>query len=134
MTRKARSVAQVLRIFRERQDELDISNASLEELIGVTTGYYSKVTAARPVKSLSAAMFQNILDGLALGIVAIVIEEDAELTRRMRRRWTKRKRPPTTASRSGASLSDAFVSIDNKANNGDADVRQTAFVFPPPVG
>jgi hypothetical protein len=107
MARLVRSVPEVLAAFRARQNELDITNASIESLVGMPDRYLCKVVSARPIKALSPAMFRNLLDGLALGIVAIVIDVDPEQAKRMGPRWSKRKRPPTTPPATGASLSIA---------------------------
>jgi hypothetical protein len=116
MARLVRSVPEVLAAIRARQNELDITNANIEALVGLPDRYLSKLISARPIKGLSAATLRNILDGLALGIVAVVIDEDPEQAKRMRPRWVKRKRPPTTpttptasgaSGASGASLSTA---------------------------
>lgn len=58
-------------------------------------GYCSKVTSAQPIRGLSAQMFEAILDGLAVGIVAIALVEDHEQAAKMQHRWTKRRRRPS---------------------------------------
>jgi hypothetical protein len=98
--RVVRSREELLAVLRDRRDELDLAHAPLEQLLGWSSGYLSKVIAAKPIKGLSAQGFRDILDGLALGIVAIVIDEDPEQAERMKPRWTRRKRPPTTNHRS----------------------------------
>ena len=102
-----RSKPELLAAIRARRDELDISHANIEELVGLPDRYLSKLISARPIKGLSAATLRNILDGLALGIVAVVIDENPEQAKRMRPRWVKRKRPPTTPGPLGASLNGA---------------------------
>jgi hypothetical protein len=93
--RTIKSTAELLDAIRSRKDELDISNATAEGIIGLPSGYLSKVIALKPIKGLSPAMFRDLLDGLALGIVAIVIDENLEQAELMRPRWVRRRRPPT---------------------------------------
>jgi hypothetical protein len=93
--RLIRSPDELRAAIRARRDELDLAHAPLEQVLGWSSGYLSKVIAAKPIKGLSAQALRDILDGLALGIVAVVLDEDPEQAERMRHRWVKRKRPPT---------------------------------------
>ncbi|WP_316196856.1 hypothetical protein [Bradyrhizobium sp. SZCCHNS3053] len=100
MTRRVvKSLDELRAALRARRDELNVSNATLEELVGCADRYLTKVTAARPVKALSPQMLQDLLAALGLGVAAVVLVEDPEQAKRMRQRWTPRRRPPTRGAR-----------------------------------
>jgi hypothetical protein len=121
--RIVRSRAELLAVLRDRRDELDVSHACLEGVIGLPAGYLSKVIAAKPIKGLSAQTFRDILDGLAMGVAAVVLVEDLEQAERMRPRWTKRKRPPTRGIRCvAASIQQSFIFDDSE---GTTECRKT---------
>lgn len=106
--RIVKSPSELLAAFRDRRDELDVSHACLEGVIGLPSGYLSKLIALKPIKGLSPVALRDILDGLAMGIAAVVLVEDLEQAERMRHRWAKRKRPPTRGEWCVASQQQSF--------------------------
>jgi hypothetical protein len=120
--RLVRSIPDLLATLRSRRDELDISHANIEALVGLPDRYLSKVISAKPIKGLSPAALRDILEGLALGIVAIVLDEDPEQAERMRPRWVKRQRPPTRGfDVVGIPISVASVDDDEKDTVANTD-------------
>ena len=97
MPRLIKSEEELRAAFRARRDELNVTHASLEVLIGLPDRYLSKVIAAKPIKGISPQTFRDILDGMALGIVAIVIDEDQAQAAKLEPRWVRRRRMPTTS-------------------------------------
>ena len=97
MPRLIKSEEELRAAFRARRDELNVNHASLEVLIGLPDRYLSKVIAAKPIKGISPQTFRDILDGMALGIVAIVIDEDQAQAAKLEPRWVRRRRMPTVS-------------------------------------
>lgn len=90
----ARSPEELRAALRARRDELNLAHTTIEEIGQLPHGYFSKISAARPVKGITARMLQDVLAALALGVAAVVLIEDPEQAARMRAHWTPRKRPP----------------------------------------
>lgn len=93
--RLCRSADDLRAALRARRDELNVSHASLEEIMQAPHGYVSKITAATPRRNLTARMLQDLLSALALGVAAVVLIEDPEQAAKMRLRWKRRQRLPT---------------------------------------
>jgi hypothetical protein len=104
MPRLCRTATEVIEALLARQDELDISNGTIEGITGLPENYLTKIFASRPSKTLSAAALRDLMEALALGVVAIVLVPDAAQEKRMRRRWTRRARQPTRRRTAGAFL------------------------------
>ena len=71
----------------QRLDELQLSQAALEKLSGLTNGYAGKLLGASRVKTLGMASLFLILETLA---VRLTIEEDLDLLRKMESRYERR--------------------------------------------
>lgn len=85
--------AGLIQVLRDRRDELDIPHEVIGEIAGLQSGYASKLLAPNPMKGLGPVTLGPMLG--ALGLAVIVVEDPAAVAR-VRDRWTKRKRPPTT--------------------------------------
>ena len=78
---------ELIECIRTRIDELQISQALLEEIAGLTTGHLGKLLGGGRVKNFGALTLFLILEALA---VKIVFEEDSDLLRKMERRYERR--------------------------------------------
>jgi hypothetical protein len=81
----ANSAADIVGIIRKRQDELNIACLTVDEIAGLASGHFSKITCG--LKGLGPVTLFIVLTALGL---RIRIEEDAELTAKLRHRWTPR--------------------------------------------
>jgi hypothetical protein len=81
---------ELLKLLRERKEQLDISHLSIDAIIGWADGYSAKTLIPIPKKNLSAQTLQLVLDALALGIAGLVVVEDPTQAAAMRSRWQQR--------------------------------------------
>ena len=79
---------ELIEAIRARLEELQVSQAALEELAGLTGGHLGKLIGASRVKTLGMMSLFLILEALA---VRVVFEEDPDLLRKMEGRWEKRE-------------------------------------------
>jgi hypothetical protein len=75
-----------INIIRKRQDELNVSCLTVDDLADLATGHFSKLTSK--VKGFGFVSSFLVLQALGL---RIRIEEDPEATARLRHRWTPRR-------------------------------------------
>jgi hypothetical protein len=99
-----RSMADFVPVWRARADELNLSHATIDEIAGLPSGYFSKVMCG--MKNPGPIAVECINGALAIGFVVAV---DAEQVERVQGRWVKRKRPQKLP----GPLAGAF-SIDNE--------------------
>ncbi|WP_018320239.1 hypothetical protein [Bradyrhizobium sp. WSM2793] len=83
-----RSMAGLVEALRQRRDELDISNETIDNIAGFPERYTSKLLAPRAPRNLSYHSLGQILGALGVGLRLV---EDPEQVARVRRRWEKRK-------------------------------------------
>jgi hypothetical protein len=72
-------------LVRARQDELNVSCATADQLAGLADGHFSKLTCGS--KGFGFLSLFLILPALGL---RLVIEEDPKMTAKLRRRWLPR--------------------------------------------
>jgi hypothetical protein len=92
--RVCKSRGELIQLLLERQDELNISAATVDAISGLADGYTSKVLCITPTKNLGPIALGAILGALALKIVKIEIGVDPEAAVVVSGRWTPRKRRP----------------------------------------
>jgi hypothetical protein len=73
-------------LVRRRQDELNVPCLQVDEIAGIATGHFSKLTCG--IKNFGFLSTFVVLQALGL---RIRIEEDPEMTARLRHRWTPRQ-------------------------------------------
>jgi hypothetical protein len=101
------SIPELLQTIRQRRDELSITNATIDDIAGLTDRHTSKILAAHfPSRNLGRISFPAVLGALGLGIGAIVLLEDPEQVAAVSKRWARRKREilKTGQARIGAKL------------------------------
>jgi hypothetical protein len=76
----------LVNIVRRRQDELNVSCLTVDEVAGLASGHFSKHTCG--IKDFG--FLSSFLVLAALGL-RIKVEEDPEATARLRDRWTPRQ-------------------------------------------
>jgi len=81
----ANSAADIVGIIRKRQDELNITCLTIDEIAGLASGHFSKITCG--LKGLGPVTLFLLLTSLGL---KLLIVEDPEATERLRHRWTPR--------------------------------------------
>jgi hypothetical protein len=80
---------ELLETLRARRDELDISNAVIEEIAGLTDSHAGKILALNPTRFIGPVAF-NLFE--ALGLKIVVVEDLAALERAMRNHnWRNRQ-------------------------------------------
>jgi hypothetical protein len=77
-----------------RRDELDLTNAVLEAISGISDGYAAKVLTLTPIRRLGPMSLEAILGALGLGICAITIAADPEAIAQVAHRWEPRRGRP----------------------------------------
>jgi transcriptional regulator with XRE-family HTH domain len=92
---------EVLTAVRRRQEELGLSNESLEHISGLASGTANKYLGPSREKNPTVATLYLLLQAMGVGLVLV---EDPDAIRRMSRRWAKRRestvRPPDKVARS----------------------------------
>ena len=81
----------LVNVIRQRQDELNVSCLTVDEVAGLATGHFSKLTCG--IKGFG--FLSSFLVLAALGL-RLKVEEDPEATTRLRHRWTPRQIPRRT--------------------------------------
>jgi hypothetical protein len=118
------SMTGLLEAIRARQDELDLSCETIDEIAGLPARYTAKLLAPVPLRGISHMSLTAILGALGIGLV--VVEDDAQ-REKVEDRWKPRKR--VTKRKFPGALLDASTSPIVSSSNGDTDV-QTTFKFP----
>jgi hypothetical protein len=75
-----------VKIIRKRQDELNVSCLTVDDVAGLASGHFSKLTCG--IKGFGFLTSFPVLQALGL---RLRIEEDPEATARLRHRWTPRQ-------------------------------------------
>jgi hypothetical protein len=114
----------LLDAIRARQDELNLSCETIDDLAGLPARYTAKLLSPTPVRGISHMSLTAILGALGIGLVVV---EDPGGQQKVKDRWQPRKRV-TKRKFTGALLAPASESIV-PSTSGDADV-QTTFEFP----
>jgi hypothetical protein len=120
--RLVRTRDEFVELLRDRKTELGLTMQTLDHITGLADGLCSKLLAPHPHKGMGALSLKSLLDGMALGIYAVVVVEDPAQAARMSPRWVKRKRPDyskTAQLQLGTLL--ASEGPDNLASTGDCD-------------
>jgi hypothetical protein len=102
-----KSLPELLQTIRARRDELQLTNATIDDIAGLADRHTSKILAGHfPSRNLGRISFPAVLGALGLGIGAIVLLEDAEQIALVSKRWARRKRElfRTGKARIGAKL------------------------------
>lgn len=85
---EAACVDDFMEVFRARKDELKLSNAFIEECLGLTSSHADKLLGpSRRHRRLNAQFFAALCETLALKFVAV---PDPEAAARMAPKWEKR--------------------------------------------
>lgn len=92
--RVCKSRGELIALLLERQDELNISAATIDGIAGLADAYTGKVLSLTPAKNLGPIALGAILGALGLGIVEIVIREDPQAVAAVSGRWVRRRRRP----------------------------------------
>ena len=94
-------------IVRKRQDELNISCETVDQLAGLADRHYSKLTSQ--VKGFGWLTVFTVLPALGL---RLRVEEDPDATARLRHRWTPRQGHVKNGSRANWRTPLAFAAND----------------------
>jgi hypothetical protein len=116
------SMTGLLEAIRERQDELDLSCETIDEIAGLPARYTAKLLAPVPLRGISHMSLTAILGALGIGLVVV---EDVAQREKVEDRWKPRKRV-TKRKFPGALLdqrSGAMVTSTNAS--GDDDVQSS---------
>ncbi|PJG56628.1 hypothetical protein CVM73_03505 [Bradyrhizobium forestalis] len=81
-------MAELVEALRQRRDDLDVSNETIDAIAGFPERYTSKLLAPRAPRNLSYNSLGLILGALG---VALQVVEDEEQIKRVKGRWQKRK-------------------------------------------
>jgi hypothetical protein len=105
----------LIALVRARQDELNVSCATADQLAGLADGHFSKLTCGS--KGFGFLSLFLILPALGL---RIVIEEDPEMTAKLRRRWTPRseaaiRRLRQKSARPASTHADSYDNFDDES-------------------
>ena len=84
---------ELISVLLERQDELNISAATVDAIAGLPDRYTGKVLSFTPIKNLGPTSLSAILGALGLGIVRIEIAEDPQAAALVAGRWVPRRTP-----------------------------------------
>lgn len=74
-------------MLRKRKNALGLSDKVVEEIADMAGGFVSKILAPQPVKTLGRTSLTLLLGALGLKLIVV---EDPDQVRRVRRRWTER--------------------------------------------
>jgi hypothetical protein len=85
---------ELVAVLMKRRDELDLTNAVLEAVSGISDGYASKVLTLTPIKRLGPMSLEALMGAMGLGICAVVIGEDAAAIAQVKARWERRRGRP----------------------------------------
>jgi len=80
---------ELIEALRARMREINITNATLENIAGLPDGYLAKVVGKGRTKNLGPMSFEMIVQGLGL---KLAVFEDHAATEKMRPRWAQRKK------------------------------------------
>ena len=80
-----RTADELIAALRARKDELELSNAVVDELSGMTDGYFDKVAGPSRIKTLGLCGLMAIAGALGLA-VQLVPDPDAKVAGRWERR------------------------------------------------
>jgi hypothetical protein len=108
---------QLLRVVRDRRDELDLSHETIDAIAGLQSGYTSKLLSDPPMRGFGEMSLKALLEALGLRIAVAVIVEDVDLADRVRARWKPRKRRSTAKPKvpsSGLQASPAWCVASNR--------------------
>jgi hypothetical protein len=83
------SMTGLLEAIRARQDELDLSCETIDEIAGLPARYTSKLLAPVPLRGISHMSLTAILGALGIGLVVV---EDSVQRAKVADRWKPRKR------------------------------------------
>jgi hypothetical protein len=119
------SMTGLLEAIRARQDELDLSCETIDELAGLPARYTAKLLAPVPLRGISHMSLTAILGALGIGLIVV---EDVAQREKVKDRWHPRKRV-TKRKFPGALLAEQSGPIV-PSTSGDTDVQQATFVFP----
>lgn len=92
--RTCRTLEGLIAILRERRDELDLTNETLEAAAGISDRYATKILSLRPVRRLGPMSLDALLGALALKICTITIESDEVVAAVMAPKWKPRRGRP----------------------------------------
>ncbi len=121
------SMTGLLEAIRVRQDELDLSCETIDEIAGLPARYTAKLLAPIPMRGISHMSLTAILGALGIGLVVV---EDVAQREKVEGRWKPRKRV-TKRKFPGALISPSSKPKLSSTNaSGDADVQQATFIFP----
>jgi hypothetical protein len=83
------SYGELILCLRQRAEALGVSNMTLDEAAGLTSGHAGKLLSSRPHRALGPISLGLMLEALGLRLVVV---EDEEALARMRPRLHPRKR------------------------------------------
>jgi len=111
MTAPIRSMPELIAGLRESVHERGVAFQTVDAIAGLPDRYTSKVLGPTPVKNIGPISLEGILGATGK---ALVLVDDPEQMKRVKGRWTPRKRPLK------APLLAVALSIDNL----DAQIRE----------
>jgi len=77
--------------IRARMLEIGVTNETVDALTGLAGGYVGKLLAPSRIRNLGPHSLGAMLQSLGLKLIVV---EDAETSKKMRPRWTQRKKAP----------------------------------------
>jgi hypothetical protein len=114
------SMTGLLEAIRARQDELDLSCETIDEIAGLPARYTAKLLAPTPLRGISHMSLTAILGALGIGLVVV---EDSGQREKVEDRWKPRKRV-TKRKFPGALLNERSGPMVTSTNaSGDDDVQ-----------
>jgi hypothetical protein len=84
---EAHDADELVAIMRKRKEQLQLSDALVDELSGLGAGHTGKLLGPVPVKRLGAQSLSDLLGALGLKLVVVVDEEQSA---RIGKRWTRK--------------------------------------------
>jgi len=92
------SMEELLAALRARRDQLQLTHERVDDIAGLSSGYFGKLMTQPPIKNLGWLSFGLCLDALG---VALVMVENPEQIKRVESRWIPRERPRNAAPAAG---------------------------------
>lgn len=106
---EARNCVELVDVYRDRKNALGLTDATVDYLSGLQSGYTGKLLGPAQVKGLGPMAIQLFNQVLAVKFLIVV---DEEMTAKMRSRWDGRERPlPVVQVRASTAAIERFRPI-----------------------
>jgi len=86
----AQCYGDVVDVMRDRKAELGLTDAVLDAVSGVQSGYTGKLLGPAQIKTMGMATFFYLVEALGM---RLVFQEDMDIMQKMATRWEQRARP-----------------------------------------